>query len=89
MNLRVVEKGKDKLRVEVAGECHTLLNLLREKSWKEKAKQASYMIQHPYLSEPEIIVYANSPKKVLVDSATKIESEARRFTQEFKRALGK
>ena len=89
MNLKVVEKGKDKLTLEVAGECHTLLNLLRENAWKEGAKQASYMIKHPYLSDPQIIVYANDPKKVLVGSATAIETDSKRFSQEFKRALGK
>ena len=89
MNIKVLEKGKDKLRVEIVGECHTLLNLLREKAWKEGAKQASYMIQHPYLSQPEIIIYAKNPKKVLIDSATNIESETKSFANEFKRALRK
>jgi len=89
MNLKVIEKGKDKLRVEVSGECHTLMNVLREKAWSEGARQASYIIQHPYLSQPEIIIYGNNPKKTLIDSATSIESEAKRFSQEFKRALGK
>ncbi|MFH1445744.1 MAG: DNA-directed RNA polymerase subunit L [Nanoarchaeota archaeon] len=89
MNLKVVEKSQNKIRIEVAGECHTLLNLLRETAWKEGAKQASYMIQHPYLSQPEIIIYSNDPKKVLIDSSTKIESYVKEFSQEFKRALGK
>lgn len=89
MNLKVLEKSKEKLRVEVVGERHTLLNLLREKAWKEGAKQATYMIKHPYMSQPEIIIYGKDPKKILIDSATSIESESKQFVQEFTRALGK
>ncbi|MBU2520025.1 MAG: hypothetical protein KKB03_02165 [Nanoarchaeota archaeon] len=89
MNVKVLEKGKDKLKIEMAGECHTLLNLLREKAWKEGAEQSSYMIRHPYLSQPEITIFGSNPKKTLIDSATVIEAEAKRFSLEFKRALGK
>jgi len=89
MNLKVLEKGKDKLCLEVSGECHTLLNILREKAWKEGAEQATYMIKHPYLSKPEITIYSKNPIKTLIDSATSTESEAKRFTNEFTRALGK
>ena len=37
MDLNVLEKKKDKIIVEVRGESHTLLNLVREKSWKAGA----------------------------------------------------
>ena len=89
MELRVVEKKKDKLKVEVLGETHTLLNLLRENAWKEKADQASYMIEHPYLAKPKIIVKASNPKKVLVNSAQMIIDDSKEFSGEFKRAMKK
>lgn len=89
MELRAVEKKKDKLKVEVIGETHTLLNLLRENAWKEKADQASYMIEHPYLARPKIIVKAKNPKNVLVNSAQIVIDDSKEFSREFKRAMKK
>ena len=87
MKLSVLEKKKDKLRVEVDGESHTLLNLLRENSWKSGANQAAYRIEHPYLSKPEIIVSATNPKRILSDSAQLIINDTKTFEREFKKAL--
>ena len=84
MKLSVLEKKKDKLKVEVEGEDHTLLNLLSENAWKG-AKQSSYMIRHPYLSKPEITVIGANPKKILADAAQDIITEAKAFQKEFKR----
>ena len=63
MELSAIDKGKEKMRVVVKGETHTILNLMRENAWKVGAKQASYIIQHPYISQPEIIVKSKNPKK--------------------------
>jgi DNA-directed RNA polymerase subunit L len=87
MDLNVLEKKKDKIIVEVRGESHTLLNLLREKSWKAGAKQAAYMLEHPYLAQPKIVVSAKDPKKVLTSAAQMVADEAKEFSREFSRAL--
>lgn len=89
MKLRKLEKGKEKLVLEVAGETHTLLNLLRENAWKEDAKQAAYIVEHPYLSQPKIIIRAEDPKKVLSNAAQLVIDEASDFRKEWKRALAK
>jgi len=89
MQLKVTEKGKDSLKIEVAGETHTLLNLLRENAWKAGAKQASYTIQHPYLSQPEMYIIASDPKKVLSSAAQLTIDQAQDFAAAFKRALRK
>ena len=85
MKLTVLEKKKDKWKVEIDGEGHTLINLLRENAWKKGAKQASYMIKHPYLSKPEITVYGANPKKILADSAQAIITDAGSFARDFKK----
>jgi len=87
MKLKIVENKKDKIKVEVVGESHTLLNLLRETSWKTGADQASYIIAHPYMSNPEIIIRGTNPKKTLIDAAQKITDESTAFEKEVKRAL--
>lgn len=87
MKLEAVEKDKEKLKVAVHGETHTLLNLLREKSWVSKADQASYVLEHPYLSVPNIIIRAKNPKKVLTDAAQLVIDDVKEFRKEFKRSV--
>lgn len=89
MDLTVLEKKGDKIQIEVRGENHTLLNLLRENSWKTGAKQASYMIKHPYLSHPKIIIKSCQYKKVLTNAAQMIIDDATSFERSLKRALKK
>lgn len=86
MELKVLEKKKNKLVVEVAGETHTLLNLLRENAWKAGAGQASYTIQHPYLSEPQITMIAENPKGVLSKAAKLSAEQVSDFERKFKAA---
>jgi len=86
MDINVLEKKKDKFVIEVRGEGHTLLNLLREKAWEAGASQANYMIEHPYLATPKIIVRAKDPKKVLRGAAELVVSEATDFSRQFGRA---
>ena len=89
MELAAIEKGKEKLRVEVRGETHTTLNLIRENTWKAGAKQSSYIIQHPYVSQPELIVRSKNPKKTLQDAAQKVIDDSKEFSRAFKRAARK
>ena len=84
MKLTVLEKKKEKWKVEVDGEDHTLLNLLTENAWKGKVKQASYTIKHPHLSKPEITVFGPNPKTVLANSAQRIIDDSKAFQRAFK-----
>jgi len=89
MEIKILEKTNESVKIEVIDETHTLLNLLREKSWKAGASQASYMIEHPYLSHPKITVRAKNPKKVLSDASQMIIDDAREFGKEFGKVLKK
>ena len=87
MKLIVLEKGNDKIVLEVRGETHTFLNLLRENSWKAGSKQASYMVEHPDRSEHKLIIRGSNPKKIL-DNATQMAiDQAKDFEKELKRVL--
>jgi DNA-directed RNA polymerase subunit L len=86
MELKVLEKTKNRLKLEVRGESHTLLNLLRRNSWDAKADQASYMIEHPMLSQPKIIIKASNPKHVLSRAADMAVKQAQDFGRVFKKA---
>ncbi|MEM5812609.1 MAG: RpoL/Rpb11 RNA polymerase subunit family protein, partial [Candidatus Aenigmatarchaeota archaeon] len=83
----IVEKKEGKIKVEVIGEDHTFLNVLREKCWKAGASQASYMIEHPCMSNPKIIVSAKNPKKVLSDAADMIIDDVSEFRKGFSKAI--
>ena len=85
MKLVVLEKGNEKMVLEVHGETHTFLNLLRENAWKAGSKQASYTTEHPYLSEPKLVIRAKNPKKILDDATQMIIDQAKEFEKEFKR----
>jgi DNA-directed RNA polymerase subunit L len=86
MKLMLVESDAKKMVIEVQGETHTFLGLLRENAWEAGARQVSYIIRHPYLSEPKLTVRADNPKKVLDSAAQMILDEAKDFEKEFKRA---
>lgn len=89
MKLELIEKGKDKLIFELIGETHTFMNLLRENAWKSGSRQASYVVEHPYLSEPKFMVLAKDPKKTLERATQLIIDQTTEFEKEFKRALRK
>ncbi len=87
MELKVLEKKPDKIRIEVIGESHTLLNVLTEYAWEAKASQASYVIDHPYLSNPELIIKSKNPKKTLNDAAQIVIDRSKEFRTGFGRAV--
>ena len=89
MDIEILENRKDTLKVLVKGESHTLLNVIRENAWAAGAKNASYIIEHPYLSEPKITVKSNNPKKTLSNAAQLLVDQASDFGKEFKRATRK
>lgn len=89
MEIKVLDKTNESIKIEVRDETHTLLNLLRENCWKAGASQASYTIEHPYLSHPKILVKAKNPKKVLSDAAQMITDDAKEFGREFGKASKK
>lgn len=85
MELKVVEQKEGKLVLEVGGESHTLLNLLRELCWKEGAEQVSYMVEHPYMSQPKLIIYGKNPKKILQAAAQRLIALTQEFLSEAKK----
>jgi len=87
MKLKKLEKTKDKLVAEVEGEDHTLLNLIREKSWLSGAEQASYAIDHPYLSIPKITIRSKNPVQTLARATQLVIDDTLAFQREFKKAL--
>jgi len=89
MKLEVVEDEKNKMKIAVHGESHTLLNVLRENAWQAKADQASYIIEHPYLSPPLLVVQSDNPKKNLTSAIQLVIDQSKEFEKEFSAATKK
>jgi DNA-directed RNA polymerase subunit L len=87
MKLKVLEETDGKIRIEVDGETHTLLNVLKGNAWKAGAEQASYIIRHPLMSQPELIIRAKNPRKVLKEAANMVIEDAKEMQKEAKKAF--
>ena len=89
MKLEIIEDEKNKLKIAVHGESHTLLNILRENAWKAGAEQAAYLQDHPYLSSPHLIIQGDNPKKILASSVQLLIEQAKEFEKEFSASVKK
>ncbi|MBI4163895.1 MAG: DNA-directed RNA polymerase subunit L [Candidatus Aenigmarchaeota archaeon] len=89
MKLELLEDDKNLLKVKVSGETHTLLNILREKCWEDKADQAAYIQEHPYITEPYVVVRSKDPRKTLLAAAQNVAEQAKEFRLEFEKAVKK
>ena len=57
MNLKIIEKTDNEIKVEMAGESHTLLNVLKSSLLDDpRIEVATYDIKHPTISEPILFV---------------------------------
>ena len=82
MKLRVVKKDKNFLEVVLEGEEHSFPNLLRETLLEDgDVEFASYVIEHPQLGNPRLIVRTKgkAPETVIKSALKKIEKKASDF----------
>ena len=91
MNIKIMGKGKNKLRSEFEGEDHTLINLLRQTLWEENVDYAAYEKKHPFLENPVLILETDKkdPTKTVKAAAKKITNQMEDFKKEFTRAFKK
>ena len=78
MKLRVLEEEKNKLKIEVIGETHTLCNVIRNELWGNKSIDvAGYHIEHPMVSSPVLFVKTEKedPKKALINAASSLKKK--------------
>ncbi|TAL52229.1 MAG: DNA-directed RNA polymerase subunit L [Nanoarchaeota archaeon] len=90
MEAVVIEESPKKLIVELRGESHTLMNVLKHKLWEnEKVKIATYHINHPLIGIPQLIVETDGslkPRKAISDAAEKIKKDVDKFRTSFEKA---
>jgi len=86
MNIEVLENNE---RVKIKVDDLTFVNLLNENIWKQKSglDYAAYAKQHPYLSQPILVIKSKDAKKSLIDAAERIQKDAEEFRKKVERGL--
>ena len=78
MEVSIVKEDKDFIEIEIAGEGHTLCNILRDELWTlEDTSFASYNLKHPLISSPVIALKSKKgkPKKLFLDAVESIKGK--------------
>jgi len=77
MNVKIIEKTDNEIRIEIGGESHTLLNILKHTLLEDpRVEIASYEIKHPNISEPVLYVRTND-----MDPITAIKEASLRLVE--------
>jgi DNA-directed RNA polymerase subunit L len=92
MELKVLSKAKNELRIELVGEDHTFCNLLQNALLQDKNVEiAGYDQPHPLIRSS--IVYLRtrrdvSAEKVLLNALANIQELNKEFNEKFSKAVG-
>ena len=86
MKIEVLENDDEKLKIKL--DSLTFVNLLNENIWQQKGIDVSaYSTEHPYLSQPNLLVKAKNPKKAVLDAAQQIIDDAKDLKKQFAAAV--
>jgi len=91
MQVRVLEKKANELKLEIEGEDHTFCNVLQKALLEDETiEMAGYNIPHPLVSNPIVYVRTKGrrePETALRNAAEKIRKGNREFRETFEKAL--
>lgn len=91
MEIKVLKKASNELKIEIEGEGHTFCNVLQQALLEDDTiEMAGYNIEHPLTSNPTVYVHTKGtrkPKAVLIDAAKKIQKQNKGLKKSFERAL--
>jgi DNA-directed RNA polymerase subunit L len=86
VNLKILKKTEDEIRIEFEGESHTLLNLLRTELLADKrVKLATYDTKFPIMDNPifRLKTDGSDPVAVLREASARIAGQAEEFGSKF------
>jgi len=91
MKIRILDKTKNELKIEIEGEGYTFCNVLQKALLEDDTIEiASYDIPHPLISNPIVYVRTKGrrhPETALKDAAKKIRQQGQDFRKTFKKAF--
>ena len=86
MEVKFLEDTKEKLKIEIMGEGHTLCNPLVKELWNDKSVEiAGYNIDHSLVSNPILIVQSNNAKISLKKAIEGLSKKVKQFDEKFKK----
>ena len=95
MNIKVLKKTPNEMRIEIEGEGHTFCNVLQRALLADKTvEMAGYDIPHPLVANPVVYVRMKEgrkpekkPETVLREAATEIKNQTKQFRTSLRKAL--
>ena len=92
MEVKVLQKSKNELRIEIVGEDHTFCNLLQSVLLQDKNVEiAGYDQPHPLIRTSVVYVRTKrdvSPEKTMLSALANIRDLNKEFNQKFEQAVG-
>jgi len=92
MEVKVVSRSKNELRLEIVGEDHTFCNLLQNVLLNDKnVELAGYDQPHPLIRSSILYVKTKrevSPEKTLLSALESVQELNKEFDEKFTKALG-
>jgi len=87
MEIKILEDTKEKLKLEIKGEGHTLCNPLVKELWKDSnVEVAGYNIDHSLVSNPLLVIEAKNAKTALKKAISGLSKNIKDFDEKFKKA---
>jgi len=90
MEIKVLENEKNRLRIELVGDTHTLANLITKELWNETDVTVSgYNLMHPQTRNIVMLIETTKkdPKKVLLETLTTLKKKSSEFQTQFQKAI--
>lgn len=90
MELKIIDKTDDEMHLEIIGENHTLLNMLKSTLLDDKRVQiATYDMKHVSISDPILFVKTDGvdPIDVIKDATDSLIAQCDDFVSVFKAAI--
>ena len=91
MQLKILKRNSQELKLEIEGEGHTFCNLLESVLLEDKDVEfAGYDVPHPLIANTTVFIRTKKgkkPEEALIEAVEKIRRRGRELNQEINRAL--
>jgi DNA-directed RNA polymerase subunit L len=87
MDVKILEHTKGKLRFEVYGTDHGMMNLLTKKlSENKEVEFTTYSVPHPLLDGMVVTVLGKDPEKEVKKALSELKADTKEWSAAFKKA---
>jgi len=91
LQLKILKRNSQELKLEIEGEGHTFCNLLESVLLEDKDVEfAGYDVPHPLIANTTVFIRTKKgkkPEEALIEAIEKIRKMGRELNQEINRAL--